>query len=268
MTSRLPVCIKRIEPRKAGLAALLALGLGLAAGPELWAQTQAPPAGAAPNSEMKFEVLDVTTGSGSKTQGPENSELKIEVIDATQGGSGSTSGTASPAGKGQVVPPPAKPVAANAPPEEKRAALIAALELWHYQTLATYNYNVMALADPFLPIKEVRGVPPVKPEQDDDPRLPAILRMELNQIKLVAIVTVQNGPARASFEDGAGNSYILRQGDRIARRGRIIKITPSTVTVEEQGRRAGDPSEITDIRLNVTSTDGVVINDMSNTSAQ
>jgi Tfp pilus assembly protein PilP len=77
--------------------------------------------------------------------------------------------------------------------------------------------------------------------------------VELNQLKLVAITTRSGAgldSALASFEDGAGASYIIRRGDRIGRRqGRVVDITPDTVTVEEAAPSPGAPPRVTEIKL-------------------
>lgn len=240
---------KRLGRKLLPLAVPLTLGMMMISAPGLWGQ-----ANAAPGSDYKIEVLDVTTGSGSKTQ----------PAGANMGGAGMNQGGQNAQSPLQILPVKAPP--RQLTPEEqalvdKHSALMTALEQWHYQTMSRYNVNVASLADPFLPIPDVR-VGTGGTEDPVDISLPPLLRLELSQLKLVAITVASNNPggALASFEDSVGSSYILRVGDRIGRNfGRIIKITPSVVTVEERGRRGTDAPKITDVRLDVLSKEGLTI---------
>lgn len=201
--------------------------------------------------QVQFEVIDVATGSGMGLKGQEEivpavtlapAEAPPVVLAQNKSGAETAGSTAAKAGAG-------------APNEQNRAAIFAALDTWHQQTLATYNYNISSLADPFLPIKEVRGTQPDSAEDDEFKRRPPILQMTLSQLKLVAITTLSDRPggALASFEDGAGASYILRQGDLIGRdNGRITSINGAEVTVEEQPRGSKSP-RVTVLKLNVPS---------------
>ena len=234
------------------LAALI-----LAVSPALvWAQPPAP-AGA-----PSFEVLDVTTGSGSKSQ-EDKPAMKIEILDLTPK---SPEAAAEAARAAAAADPSLTPAQREA--KAREAALETALELWHNQTLNDYSYNIAGLQDPFMPIREVRGRQDTaagggsSSDSGEMFSLPPVLRLELNQLKLVAI-TVRSGSsgtgsALASFEDGAGASYILRQGDRIGRRqGRITGITPNVVTVEEPSPASGAPPRVTEIKLSTLDTGGL-----------
>lgn len=243
--------------------ALLAVLVFLAsAGSELLAQgNNGAPAAGPEATDLKIEVLEVTTGSGSKSQAPDKPPLKIEVMDAGAG-PGQTKPSVS------TSPRRAKNAQGTAAETEQdeaaiaqREALFAALDRWHYDTLAAYNYNIPALADPFMPIQEVRGQPPLsKADAEAESRLPPLLRLELNQLKMVAItyLSERQGAAWVSFEDGAGNSYILREGDRVGRNhGRITKIAPNEVWVEERGRSGKEPPKNVTLKLNVLDTQGM-----------
>lgn len=245
MTMRARFTKKSFTKAAAGALA----GLFLAASSALlWAQDGTP----------TFQVLDVTTGSGSKSQ-EDKPALKIEILDLTP----KNPAAAAEAAKADAAADPSL-TPAQREARTREAALTAALGLWHSQTLAQYNYNISTLQDPFMPIRDVRGKPDLMAEgtePGDISTLPPILRLELNQLKLVAITTrTSGGPASAlaSFEDGAGASYILRRGDRIGRRqGRIIDITPSMVTVEEPGRTGGTPARVTEIKLSTSDSSGL-----------
>jgi Tfp pilus assembly protein PilP len=240
------------------LAVLVLMVLVLAAGPAGAQQQGEPPPGgtqgAGTQAGPSFKVLDVTTGSGSKSQ----EGVKIEVLDLA------------PLNPEEAAAAALAEAPPDLPPAERQAlareaALTTALTQWHNQTLADYSYDISALEDPFMPIREVRGRPEglVGASFSDvvDTSLPPILRLELNQLKLVAITTRSGagaGLSLASFEDGAGASYILRQGDRIGRRqGRVTNITAHAVTVEEPSPAPGAPPRVTEIRLSGTDTTGL-----------
>ncbi|MDR0881571.1 MAG: pilus assembly protein PilP [Candidatus Adiutrix sp.] len=224
----------------------------------LWGQANT--AGGAGAGDVKIEVLDVATGTGSRTAGSGGAELKIEAV-------------------------PVNPAALEGPmfdrmsgtgaltPEEQKIAdqhkdLFAALTQKRTQTMATYNFNIRTMDDPFLPIKEVRGTVEEKLANDraSEANLPPILRLELTQLKLVAITILSSNPNNswASFEDGTGASYILKVGQNIGRNhGRITKIMPNEVVVEETGRTGNDRPKITTIKLDVTKTDGLTLTNQS-----
>lgn len=252
----------------------------MSVGPGLWAQGNPASTGAAGPAAIKIEVLDVTTGSGSQAvdsgnQGADPATIKIEVLDVATG-SGSQAVDSGNQGADPTVAPsvemgpekaPARPAtgtgqskAAKDPAEVKREALLAALERWHYDILVSYNYDINRLADPFMPIPDVRGQPPVMVDEAEEAKLPPLLRLELNQLKLVAITTLpgrQQG-AIVSFEDGTGSSYILRLGDRIGRNhGRITAINANEVWVEERGRSGNDAPKTSVLRLNTLDTQGL-----------
>lgn len=270
--------------RRLKLLASLAAGWLLVSGAELGAQNVSAPAVQVQPPALSFEVLEVTVGSGSRSQAMGGTVIHFGAQPAAVAGESApggdrwpltsvtsmidlgaerpvgtqlasvtpmvgASGTAAPQNGAKGAVAPTKGEAADS------LALVQALEQWHRQVLVNYTYTIGSLADPFLPIKEVRG----KPNQFDteaEANLPPILRLELNQLKLVAITILSggSGAALASFEDGAGVSYILREGDRIGRhQGRIVKIEPSRVLVEEPPRRGQSGPQQTEMKLDVLS---------------
>ena len=192
----------------------------------VWAQSN--------NTGLTFEV-DVATGSGSKPKDVSVSELPLSAAP----GSDSSINTE--------------------PPNEKMRPLYAALDQWHNQAMSGYRYTISSLEDPFLPIEAVRvgkqtGTPGGGGGDEEDILPGGLGHLDISQLKLVAITILSDRPggALASFEDGAGSSYIMRHGDRIGRKkGKIIKIEPSMVVIEEPGSRPGVPSVITEKKLNV-----------------
>lgn len=258
-----------------GTSLLLAAALVWAA--PLWAAAQTggkPRAGdvihSAPQAPALTFDVEVKTGSGSASSSPGNepvpvpltaapaaNEIKIEVLETASA-------------SGSVAAPPRdveeiQAIAIELPPDAapgKRQAMFAALDAWHSESLQNYNYNIAALYDPFMPIREVRGRPDALAglSAEDEAKLPPILKLELSQLKLVAITTVtgREDASLASFEDGAGSSYILRQSDRIGRRqGRIVRIEPTRVIVEEEPRGSSKEPEVTVMKLDALDSGGL-----------
>ena len=270
-----------IQRRKTSLSSPVARGLLGIAGLVMLTQAPLMAEAATETGGLEFKVLEASTSSGSRGKEGAKPQVQFEVLDVATGSGMGLKGQAEivPA----VTPPPivaavepaeatpvvmaqnnkaaaeAKTAEPTAEGDNNKEAMFAALDNWHRQTLATYSYDISSLQDPFLPIKEVRGTPEEAGEPDD-PKKPMILRMRLNQLKLVAITTLSDRPggALASFEDGAGASYILRQGDLIGRdNGRITLIEPSQVTVEERPRGAKE-AQVTVLKLNIlTNTTGL-----------
>jgi len=196
----------------------------------------------------------VTTGSGPRRH-EDKQALRLEILDLQPKSPAEAAEAALALAEADPNLTPAQREA-----KARAAALETALELWHSRTLGEYNRDIAGLPDPFMPIREVRGKPDSASlsEPGESLALPPILRLELNQLKLVAITTGSSGTALASFEDGAGASYILRPGDRVGRRqGRITAITADTVTVEEAPPRPGAPPRVTEIKLGGLDTSGL-----------
>jgi len=270
---------------KSRLSPTVALGLMCAAG--LVMLTQGPLTAQAATDAgggMEFQVLDVTTGSGSRSQEAAKPQIQFEVLDVATGSGMGLKGqqeivpavtpvlVAEPAPsesapvltaqkkKAAAAPAKAAETEVKAPAAPDREAIFAAMDSWHQQTLAGYSYDIASLKDPFLPIEEVRGPKPESVNDDEFKKRPPILQLELSQLKLVAITTLSDraGSALASFEDATGTSYILRAGDLIGRnKGRITSIEPSQVTVEEPPRGLVKEPIITEIRLNILNNSGL-----------
>ena len=138
------------------------------------------------------------------------------------------------------------------PETPEQEPIFAALNQNMRKTLASYNYDIKSLEDPFLPIKEVRVGIESGPVEDD--------RLAFTQLKLVAITIPSSGSnALASFEDGAGTSYIMRVGSQFGRsKGKVARIDPTEVTIVEPPRGDSKEPVATVIKLNVLdSTTGV-----------
>jgi len=181
--------------------------------------------------DAQFKVLDVTTGSGSKTKGANALPIMPAPVD--------------------TLPPGIVEGAQLNEEDQKRVDIYKALGRWHNSTLTNYNYKISSLVDPFMPIKAVRGTVD-GPEAPVDMNLPPILRLSLSQLNLVAITVLSDRPggALAMFEDGVGQSYILKVGDYIGRnKGVVTKIESSLVIVTEPSKKPGQPGKDTPFTL-------------------
>ena len=139
-----------------------------------------------------------------------------------------TKGPVPPAGK---QPPPAAKAAPSAPAAEIKVEPL---------PLVTYVYNPQGKPDPFKPlIVERPEVPrskkvPEKAIEEVSSKATPLERMELSQLKLVALIWNIQQP-RAMIEDGTGKGYILAQGTPLGRnKGRVTQITSAGVIVSEQ----------------------------------
>lgn len=138
--------------------------------------------------------------------------------------------------KGPVPPPGKQP-----PPAAKAAPSPPAAEVKvEPPSLVTYVYNPQGKPDPFKPlIVERPEVPrskkvPEKAIEEVSSKATPLERMELNQLKLVALIWNIQEP-RAMVEDGTGKGYILAQGTPLGKnKGRVSQITASGVVVLEQ----------------------------------
>jgi len=140
----------------------------------------------------------------------------------------STKGPVPPAPK---QPPPAAKAAPSAPAAEIKVEPL---------PLVTYVYNPQGKPDPFKPlIVERPEVPrskkvPEKAIEEVSSKATPLERMELSQLKLVALIWNIQQP-RAMIEDGTGKGYILAQGTPLGRnKGRVTQITSAGVVVVEQ----------------------------------
>ena len=232
------------------------LGLALAAGPALVLAQPARGEPPALSGAPSFEVLSVTSGSGPRRH-EDKQVLRIENLDIQPKSPAAAAEAARALAESDPGLTPAQREA-----KARAAALETALDLWHSRTLAEYDPKIAGLRDPFMPIREVRGQPEPAEVYDTEDLVSPILRLELDQLRLVAITTRSGVTGSvgglASFEDESGASYILRRGDRIGRRrGRVTGITDDAVTVEEPPPSPGAPARVTEIKLGGLYTSGL-----------
>jgi type IV pilus assembly protein PilP len=120
----------------------------------------------------------------------------------------------SPAPKRAVTPAPAK-----VPPKPEAEAKV------EPPPAVSYSYNPQGKPNPFRPLVV---------EKPEKPATPATKKVELDALKLVAVVWDIPKP-RAMVEDKGGKGYILSVGTRIGKNhGQVSKITPEGVVVREK----------------------------------
>ncbi len=99
----------------------------------------------------------------------------------------------------------------------------------------TYTYKPEGKPNPFKPlIVERPEVPPQKVAEVVSESGAPLEKMELSQLKLVAIIWNVRDP-RAMVEDGAGKGYIIANGTPIGKKkGKVTQISSAGVVVSEQ----------------------------------
>ncbi|MDY6851841.1 MAG: pilus assembly protein PilP [Thermodesulfobacteriota bacterium] len=96
-----------------------------------------------------------------------------------------------------------------------------------------YIFNPEKMLDPFRPIEAVIAARSATSDTPKAASLPPLQKMELSQLKLVAVVMAGNN-TRALVEDSTGMGYIISLGTRMGtRRGQVKSILPDKVEVVE-----------------------------------
>lgn len=117
---------------------------------------------------------------------------------------------------------------------------------------STEKYDFKGRVDPFVPLLSEKTEEPA-PEEDKSSEPKRILtpleKMELSQIKLVAIIRTSKGPI-AMVEEASGKGYEVGVGTYMGRNsGRVTAITPDGLVVTEyykdyQGKRRERTQEV------------------------
>lgn len=98
------------------------------------------------------------------------------------------------------------------------------------------GYVAKSMVDPFMPlIQEKKEIPAPEIKKPDKPRrvLTPLEKMELSQIKLVAVV-IMEGRKIAMVEEATGKGYEVLIGTHMGKnQGRVIDITFDTIVVKE-----------------------------------
>jgi type IV pilus assembly protein PilP len=137
---------------------------------------------------------------------------------------------------------PPKPTKVSVPPVQKATitpakippSVTAELKV-EPPSLITYTYNPTGKPNPFKPlIVERPEVPPKKGAEVGSESGTPLEKMELNQLKLVAIIWNTQHP-KAMVEDGTGRGYIIANGTSIGKnKGEVTQITSAGVVVREK----------------------------------
>ena len=130
--------------------------------------------------------------------------------------------------------PKAKPSPSAKPQPSKEEDEVLTLEKLQAMQKAEedkFKLNPRLMHDPFVPLAVVDEKPPPPPEE-----LPPLQKLELSQIKLVAVVMADN-KTRALVEDSTGMGYIIRLGTEIGppqKKGKVVKIEPGQVVIAQE----------------------------------
>jgi len=127
-----------------------------------------------------------------------------------------------------------KPAAKKPAGEEPEKLTLEKLEQLKEAKEREYIFNPEKMLDPFRPIEAVIAAQSAKPDSKEAALLPPLQRMELSQLKLVAVVMAGNN-TRALVEDSTGMGYIISLGTLMGtRQGQVKSIIPDKVEVLEE----------------------------------
>ena len=115
-----------------------------------------------------------------------------------------------------------------------------------------YAYNPSGKPDPFKPFIQLSSV---KDSSKTVPLTP-LQRYEINQLKLVAIITAPNGNHIALVEDSSGKGYFLKRGTWIGNNdGKVTKILRDKVLIEESYQDVFGKAKINEISISLHRTE-------------
>jgi Tfp pilus assembly protein PilP len=156
-------------------------------------------------------ILSLTIGSGCGF-------IQGFFGDDDKGAGNKVKGTVAAKVKPQAKPAP-KPQASK---EEDEELTLEKLKEMQKAQEDKFQLNAQLMHDPFAPLAVVDETPPPPPKE-----LPPLQKLELSQIKLVAVV-IADGKTRALVEDSTGMGYIIQEGTEIGppdKKGRVTSIT-------------------------------------------
>lgn len=137
--------------------------------------------------------------------------------------------------KGSETPPP-EPVSEALARKESELAQAAAQTPEEKKMAGTEEYDPGGRVDPFSPlIREEKQAEKPKPQKIEAPKriLTPLEKMELSQIRLVAVIMMEGG-ALAMVEEANGKGYEVRLGTYMGRNGGIVtEIRQSSIVVKE-----------------------------------
>jgi|GEM_PF-313316 len=119
----------------------------------------------------------------------------------------------------------------KAPGEEKLT--LEKLQAMQEAKAKEYIFQPEGLLDPFRPIEGASQVRRVEAAPEQEEPLTPLQKMELSQVKLVAVVLAGEGTS-ALVEDSTGLGYIVKVGTPIGtNKGKVVGIFDDRVEVEE-----------------------------------
>jgi len=134
--------------------------------------------------------------------------------------------------KKPLAPEPAAAKTAAPEQEESRLTLEKLIKMQEAK-LKAYVFSPKGMLDPFRPIEAIAITGKSDAPKEPVKPLTPLQKMELSQLKLVAIVLADQN-TRALVEDASGLGYILEIGTLIGRRdGQVVAIHSDGVDVEE-----------------------------------
>jgi type IV pilus assembly protein PilP len=106
-----------------------------------------------------------------------------------------------------------------------------------------YSYSSAGKPDPFRPLLADTSVKLKKPEAKNRAFLTPLQKYELSELKLVAVVVIDNMPT-AMLEEPTGYGYVIRKGALIGpNEGVVERVTPAGLLVKEQFENASGEIE-------------------------
>lgn len=128
-------------------------------------------------------------------------------------------------GKAKAPTPPRPDAAKKAPANDKDEAAAAP------STLVEYAYSPVGKRDPFRSILD--DAAEARPDQEQRPDCGPLCKWELDQLRLVAVVSGMSNPL-GMVEDPGGKGYIVRRGTFMGKRnGKVTQIRAGEVVVTE-----------------------------------
>ncbi len=130
----------------------------------------------------------------------------------------------------------AKPAAqaAAAEEEDKDKLTLDKLRQMQEEKAKSYVFLTDGMLDPFRPITIVTEARPVEAEGTLQVPLTPLQKLELSQLKLVAVIEAGEN-TRALVEDSTGMGYIVQVGTLMGtKNGQVVDIKPDMVEVQEQ----------------------------------
>jgi type IV pilus assembly protein PilP len=158
-------------------------------------------------------------------------------------------------GCGGGTPPSSLPAKAKSPAVEKRkedVAKVAEKKEPEKKEETEFSYNPAGKPDPFRPFIQLT---PVREASRNVPLTP-LQKFEVNQLKLVAIISLPEGNI-ALVEDAAGKGYFVKKGTLIGKNdGKVTKILKDKVVIQEIYQDVFGQTKTSEISLSLHKSEG------------